>query len=114
MFLRLPIPVAEALDAAAQSLDLAKSTIVAELLSRQLGAEPPVGIDALRGAPIGRHSFTPVHELEVLTLEQLATLLDVGVDATRELAEAGDIPGRKIGGDWRFAREAVMDWLAGK
>ena len=94
---------------------MAKSRIVADLVARHLGAgDPPVGIDSLRGAPVGRHSFTPVHELEVLTLEQLATLLEVDLDDALSLAEAGELPGRKIGERWRFSRQAVMDWLAGE
>jgi excisionase family DNA binding protein len=56
----------------------------------------------------------PVHELEVLTLEQLATLLEVDSGDARELAEAGELPGRKIAEQWRFSRQAVMAWLAGE
>lgn len=74
----------------------------------------PVGIDALRGAPIGRHSFMPAQELEVLTLEQLAHLLSLDVDAVLALAEAGEIPGRKLREDWRFSRAAVLAWLGGE
>jgi excisionase family DNA binding protein len=107
--------VAEQLDETARNLHIAKSQIVAELVSRHLGPdEPPVGIDSLRGAPVGRHSFTPVHELEVLTLEQLATLLEVDVGDAREHAESGELPGRKIAEQWRFSRHAVMAWLAGE
>ena len=112
VFLRLPAAVADALDATARSLDVAKSALVADLVSRHLDEETRmIGIDALRGAPVGRHSFTPVHGLEVLTLEQLATLLEVDVDAARDLAESGGVPGRKIGEQWRFSRQAVMEWL---
>ena len=115
LFLRLPTAVAEQLDETARSLQVAKSRIVADLVSRHLSPDdPPVGIDALRGAPVGRHSFTPVHELEVLTLEQLATLLEVGIGDARGLAEAGELPGRNIAGQWRFSRRAVMAWLAGE
>ena len=115
LFLRLPTAVAEQLDETARTLDLSKSRIVADLVSRHLSPdEPPVGIDSLRGAPVGRHSFTPVHELEVLTLEQLATVLEVDVGDARELAEAGELPGRNIAGQWRFSRQAVMAWLAGE
>ena len=32
--------------------------------------------------------------------------------AVAELAEQGDLPGRKLAGEWRFARETVLDWLA--
>jgi excisionase family DNA binding protein len=94
---------------------MSKSRLVADLVVRHLGPdEPPIGIDSLRGARVGRHSFTPVHELEVLSLEQLATLLGVDVGAAQELAETGELPGRKIGEQWRFSRQAVMVWLAGE
>jgi hypothetical protein len=29
-----------------------------------------------------------------------------------ELAEQGERPGRKLAREWRFARDAVLDWLA--
>ena len=82
------------------------------MLARHL--EPPTGIDALKGAPVGRHEFTPVHELEVLTLEQLATLLDLDLEVVRKLAEQGDVPGRKLGEQWRFSRAAILVWLGGE
>lgn len=113
LFVRLRADEAARLDDAARSLRVPKSRLVEEAVSRLLDPrEPPVGIDALRGAPVGRHSFTPVERLEVLTLEQLATLLSLDVAIARGLAEAGEIPGRKLGDDWRFSREAVMAWLA--
>ena len=31
----------------------------------------------------------------------------------RELAEAGELPGRRIGGEWRFLRQALLAWLGG-
>jgi len=66
------------------------------------GDSPPV---------IGRHAFRPF-EPDVLTLEEVAELLAVEPDAVAELAAAGELPGRKIGDAWRFARAAVLDWLA--
>jgi hypothetical protein len=29
-----------------------------------------------------------------------------------ELAEQGELPGRKPAGEWRFARDAVLAWLS--
>jgi excisionase family DNA binding protein len=113
---RLPVEEANKLDEAARLLRTAKSRLVTELVSRYLplDADPPsAGIDALKGAPVGRHSFTAAAEPEVLTLEQLAELLALEVEATEELAEAGEIPGRKLGEQWRFSRRAILDWLAG-
>jgi excisionase family DNA binding protein len=53
----------------------------------------------------------PAREPEVLTLDQLAELLSLDVEATRALAEAGELPGRKLGDEWRFSRRAILDWL---
>lgn len=110
--MRLPRAEAERLDRAAARLGTSKGRIVAELLATHL--ETPSGIDALKGAPVGRHEFTPVHELEVLTLEQLATLLELDVEVLRGLAEQGDLPGRKLGDEWRFSRAAILEWLGGE
>jgi excisionase family DNA binding protein len=49
----------------------------------------------------------------VLTLEQLSELLSLDVDATLGLAEAGELPGRKLGEEWRFSRRRILDWLSG-
>ncbi len=61
---------------------------------------------------VGRHTFRPTETAEVLTLEQVAELLQAGEDAVEELAGRGDLPGRRVGGDWRFARSAILEWLA--
>jgi excisionase family DNA binding protein len=61
------------------------------------------------GFGFGRHDATS----EVLTGEQLAELLQVDVKTVRSLAARGQLPGRKIGREWRFSRRAVLDWLAG-
>jgi len=48
----------------------------------------------------------------VLTVEQLAELLQVDEKTVRSLAAKGELPGRKLGRHWRFSRHAVLDWLA--
>jgi excisionase family DNA binding protein len=111
LFVRIPTAEARKLDEASRLLETPKSRLVAELVARHL--EPPHGIDALRGAPVGRAEFVPLGELEVLTLEQLATLLSLEPDVVRELAERGEVPGRKLGDEWRFSRAAVLEWLGG-
>jgi excisionase family DNA binding protein len=111
LFVRIPVAEARKLDEAAKRLETPKSRLVAELVARHL--DQPVGIDALKGAPVGRAEFVPVNELEVLNLEQLGTLLSLEPDVVRELAERGELPGRKLGDEWRFSRAAVLGWLAG-
>ncbi len=61
---------------------------------------------------VGRHTFRPTETAEVLTLEQAAELLQAAEDAIEALAESGDLPGRRVGDDWRFARSAILEWLA--
>ncbi|HEV2813221.1 MAG TPA: helix-turn-helix domain-containing protein, partial [Solirubrobacteraceae bacterium] len=96
-----------------------KQDIVSGLIGRYVG---PDSTDRLRRVVIeageeqmatGRHSFTPAAAGEVLTVVQLAELLQVEEEAAVELAESGEIPGRRICDEWRFARSAVLRWLAG-
>ena len=50
----------------------------------------------------------------MLTLEQAAALLQVDAAEVAALADAGELPGRRIGGDWRFPRAALLEWLAAR
>src|SRR5688572_29157144 len=120
LYVRLPSAHAERLDRAAFELKASKQDIVSGLIARYVD---PGSTDRLRRVVIeageepmatGRHSFTPAAEGEVLTLAQLADLLQVEEDDARELAAGGEIPGRTIGGEWRFVRSAVLRWLAGE
>ena len=111
--MRLPAAEAERLDQASRQSGWPKSRLVAELVASHLAADdPPAAIGALKGAPIGRAFFAPAQEREVLTLEQLAELLSLDAESVRALAEQGELPGRKLGEEWRFSRSAVLDWLS--
>lgn len=48
---------------------------------------------------------------EVLTLEELAAYLKVSETTAYSLVRSGDIPGRKVGREWRFLRARVREWL---
>jgi excisionase family DNA binding protein len=61
---------------------------------------------------VGQAWFRPAEELEILTPAQLAGLLQVDEKTVIALAEKRELPGRKVGEDWRFSREAVLAWLA--
>jgi excisionase family DNA binding protein len=50
---------------------------------------------------------------DVLTLQQAAEMLQVPGDVVEQLAQAGELPGRRLGEEWRFARHALSNWLAG-
>jgi excisionase family DNA binding protein len=51
---------------------------------------------------------------EVLDVDAAAALLRVGPGVVRALAEAQAIPARRVGDDWRFARDALLEWLKGE
>jgi excisionase family DNA binding protein len=101
LFVRLPMASAEKLSRAAFELKTPKRELVADLVDRYLGAED---------VAVGRAS--ELREPDVLTIEQLAELLQVDEKTVRSLAAKGELPGRKVGRHWRFSREAVLDWLA--
>ncbi len=50
---------------------------------------------------------------EVLTLEELAAYLKVSETTAYALVRSGDVPGRKVGREWRFLKTSVVEWLRG-
>ncbi|WP_412030202.1 helix-turn-helix domain-containing protein [Deinococcus yunweiensis] len=46
---------------------------------------------------------------DVLTTAQAAQFLQIHPNTVLELAAQGEIPGRKLGRDWRFRRSALLD-----
>jgi len=84
------------------------------------GARRRVTVETLEpdALVVGHHSFRPRersvdHDLaEVLTAEQAAELMQVERDVLEALAEARQLPARRLGGQWRFSRAALLDWLA--
>ena len=107
LFVRLPRREADLLDRVAFEGRISKRELVTSLVQRYLDDDKP--------APelvLGRAHFRPAEVPDVLTLEQAAALLQVEAAEVAALAEAGELPGRRIGGDWRFPRAALLEWLA--
>lgn len=104
LYVRLPRPQADALDRLVDVTGRRKQQLVSELLGDRL----EVGYAELRESGPTAGTVGP----DVLTLEELAELLRVDADAVQQLAERGELPGRRLGSDWRFARAAVLAWLA--
>ena len=50
---------------------------------------------------------------EILTADQAASLLQVHVKTVYKFAQEGSIPSRKVGGVWRFSKEAIVRFVAG-
>jgi excisionase family DNA binding protein len=137
LFVRIPADEAAKLDRAAFELKLTKQELITGLLERHVDPTSARSLAALRqmgegaggaadggrrvvveagaeGLTVGRADFLALAEPEVMTLVEAAGLLRVEESVLRELAEDGELPGRRVGADWRFSRRALLDWLGGK
>src|SRR3954453_19324880 len=115
LYVRLPTDAAEKLDRAAFELRTSKQDLVAELVQSHLplAAKRRVVVESMDDTlTVGHHSFVPAEALEVLTAAEAAALLRSDDETVEKMAESGELPGRKIGDEWRFARSAVLRWLA--
>ena len=115
LFVRLPAAEADKLDRASHELRVAKKDLVTALVARaEFGELRRVVVETGGdGLTVGRADFRPNPAPEVLTLDQVAELLQLEPAAVADLAEAGELPGRRIGDDWRFSRAVVLAWLGG-
>jgi excisionase family DNA binding protein len=133
LFVRLPADAVARLHRAAEALGVRKKDLVAGLVSRYVDPDSRRGLSALGslstrkisvdlpepGPTVGSYSFQPYEPLdlpEVMNAEQAAEFLQIDEKVVVEMAEAGKLPGRKmgkIGKDWRFSRSALIGWLSG-
>jgi excisionase family DNA binding protein len=119
LYVRIPNAQAEKLHRAADELRTPKRELITKLVA-QFDPGDPVWTREVAGPmevahaewAVGQHSFRPAAELEILTPAQLAGLLQMEEETVVELAEKGELPGRKVGEEWRFSREAILAWLA--
>ena len=56
-------------------------------------------------------AVSEVREKDVLNVEETAEFLGFAPYTIREKARDGEIPGRKIGGEWRFSRRRLLEWI---
>lgn len=128
LYVRLPATAVDKLDRAAEALGVHKKDLVAGLVSKYVDPDTRQGLSALGslsqpprvpskvGDPsptLGTYSFQPYDPPEVMNAEQAGQLLQIDEKVVIELAEAGKLPGRKLGPSWRFSRAALVAWLAG-
>jgi len=126
LFVRLPLEEAEKLDRFAFERRIPKRDVVRRLVAERLDdadvlwhrpAPPPhpytIPLPPDPEVVVGRADFIPAPAPEVLTAAQAAELLQTDEEAVLALAEAGDLPGRRIGEEWGFLRRAVLAWLGG-
>jgi excisionase family DNA binding protein len=57
--------------------------------------------------------MTDLQSREVLNVQEAAEFLGFAPYTIRQKARMGQIPGRKIGGEWRFSKRALLEWLSG-
>ena len=127
LYVRIPATAGDKLDRAAEALGVAKKDLVAGLVARYVDPDTPKGLSALgslsqprrisidlgdAGATMGSYSFQPHEPPDVMSAEQAAMFLQIDEKLVIELAEAGSLPGRKLGNVWRFSRDALVAWLA--
>jgi excisionase family DNA binding protein len=98
VFVRLPRAAAEQLERATQHTGLSKREVITRLVTEQ---QPGVG----------HHAFNPAPPPDVLTLNEAAELLRSDDATVANLIELGELPARRVGGEWRLARAAILDWL---
>jgi excisionase family DNA binding protein len=104
VFARVPASAGRKLSRTAVELGRPKQEVLATLVDRYadlLGEDISVGRASSSAEP-----------REVLSAQELAEFLQVELDAVVSLAESGGLPGRQIAGEWRFARSAILSWLA--
>jgi len=126
LYVRLPVTEADKLDRAAQALGMAKKDLVTGLVANYVDPDSRSGLSALgqavrghqimvdipdRQPSLGRITFSPAFFPEVLSPDQVAAFLQTSSEAVIEMANRGELPGRQIGGEWRFSRQAIIDWL---
>lgn len=66
-----------------------------------------------------RGNDTPTHSADavppqVMTIDDLASYLQLSKSSLYKLAQGGRIPAQKVGKHWRFHKIAIDQWLGGQ
>ena len=115
VYVRMSERLASKLDKATERLGVSKRDVLSRLVDDHLDLEGANLVIRMRnGSSSASDNEAANPGGEVLTLEEAAALLRVPPADVLTLIEAGDIPARLVGGQWRLARGAVLDWLRGE
>ena len=114
LYVKLPTDAVDKLDRAAEALGVAKKDLVTQLVKKYVDPDTQKGLTSLGGTMMGSYSFRPyeAEPPEIMTSAQAGQFLQIDEKNVIELAEAGKLPGKKLGPVWRFAREALVAWLS--
>lgn len=50
-------------------------------------------------------------DAEILNIDEAAALLGVSAKTFNKVLHSEEIPARKIGREWKFSRQALIDWV---
>ncbi len=56
----------------------------------------------------------PMPDHEILNIDGAAAFLGVSVKTFSKVLREGDVPGRKVGREWKFSRQALVDWVGSR
>ncbi|MCB0695542.1 MAG: helix-turn-helix domain-containing protein [Saprospiraceae bacterium] len=48
----------------------------------------------------------------VMTVKEVSEFLRIAESTVYRLVQEGEMPGRKVGGMWRFSRKSIETWLS--
>jgi excisionase family DNA binding protein len=138
LFVRLANKDADLLDAAVAATGKSKRRLVSEAMREHLAGSEHLAVDehlagrehlarddrfAREELTVGRISLvedgrTPLSDAnrvvapnEVMTLPEAATFLRLGEAHLERSATKNEVPARRIAGQWRFSRSALLAWL---
>jgi excisionase family DNA binding protein len=57
---------------------------------------------------------SPMPDREILNIDGAAAFLGVSVKTFSKVLREGDVPGRKVGREWKFSRQALIDWVSSR
>jgi excisionase family DNA binding protein len=126
LYVRLPSAAVEKLDRAADALGMHKKDLVAGLVTKYVDpgdqrslaalgsmvAPRPTFASSDGGTTFGSYSFRAYEAPEIMNAEQAGQFLQLDEKTVLQLAEAGELPGKRLGEVWRFSREGLVSWLS--
>jgi excisionase family DNA binding protein len=101
LFVRLAQAETSRLDHAVATTGKSKRQLITEAVREHLTDD---------GLVVGRVSLRE-NPSEVMTPAEAALMLKLDEPALVDAAERGELPGRRLAGEWRFSRAAVLAWL---
>jgi excisionase family DNA binding protein len=101
LFVRLAQADTNRLDQAAATTGKSKRQLITDAVREHLTDD---------GLVVGRVALREDPD-EVMTPGQVARLLKLDEPALLDAAARGELPARRIAGEWRFSRAAVLAWL---